>query len=209
MTGTIGKTTVLFGGSFDPVHSGHTNAVKAVLESCLSPDRVIIMPAFVNPFKQDGDRSGRASAEQRFEMCRLAFEHFSVCTVSDYEISKRGPSYTVDTLEYLCGKYPQDRLILMLGSDSLQTLPMWKSFDRIISLAEVAVVSRSRQDILKVEEYGASVSAAGGTVHIISSPPFDISSTQIRKKIFNNEDISCYVDLKVVKYIISENIYRQ
>ena len=110
--------TALFGGSFDPVHKGHVNAVRSLLDTIPQIDRVIIMPAFLNPFK--ANTMPPADGKDRMEMCRLAFGSIPVCEVSDYEISKGGVSYTAVTLEHLREIYPGDRLILTVGSDSLE-----------------------------------------------------------------------------------------
>ena len=200
--------TALFGGSFDPVHLGHINAVRSLLESEISPDRVIIMPAFVNPFKAGINAENRADCGQRLEMCRLAFEKLPRCEVSDYEIKKGSISYTSDTLRYLKNTYPDDELVLTVGSDSLATLPAWNKADYIIKTARIGAVSRSEEESLKIESYSEAVKAMGGRVTIIKTRPFDISSTKIREKIVNNQDISCYVDENVVQYIVSESIYK-
>lgn len=202
-------TTALFGGSFDPVHLGHVNAVRSLLESSLSPDRVIIMPAFVNPFKAGLDKENRAGCEDRLEMCRIAFEKLPRCVVSDHEIKKGTLSYTADTLEHLREIYPEDRLILTVGSDSLATLPTWNRFPDIISMAHIAAVSRSLEESRRIDGYSETVRLAGGDVTVIQTEPFDISSTEIRKKIVNNQDISCYVDKNVVEYIVYKSIYKQ
>lgn len=201
--------TALFGGSFDPVHLGHVNAVKSLLESSLAPDRVIIMPAFVNPFKAGLDTENRADCEDRLRMCRLAFEKLPRCQVSDYEIKKGTLSYTCETLRYLQKLYPEDKLILTVGSDSLSTLPTWNRAREIIDIAHIAAVSRSPEESQRIEGYAENVRAMGGKVTIIETEPFDISSTEIRKKIVNNQDISCYVDKNVVQYIMSKSIYKQ
>ena len=202
-------TTALFGGSFDPVHLGHVNAVRSLLKSSLAPDRVIIMPAFVNPFKAGLERDNRADCGDRLQMCRIAFNALPRCEVSDYEIKKETLSYTADTLEYLRRIHPEDRLILMMGSDSLKTLPTWNRFRDIINMAHIAAVSRSLEESRKIEGYSRAVRSLGGSVTVIETEPFDISSTEIRKKIVNNQDISCYVDENVVKYIMYKSIYKQ
>ena len=200
--------TALFGGTFDPVHLGHTNAVRSLLESEISPHRVIIMPAFVNPFKAGINTESRADCGQRLEMCRLAFEKLPRCQVAEYEIKKGSISYTSDTLRHLKTTYPDDDLVLTVGSDSLATLPTWNRADYIIKTARIAAVSRSEEESHKLKDYSEAVKAMGGRVTIIKALPFDISSTEIREKIVNNQDISCYVDENVVQYIVSESIYK-
>lgn len=197
--------TALFGGSFDPVHKGHVNAVKSLIREFCDIERVIIMPAYVNPFKAKGRPP--AEGKHRMNMCRLAFGDICVCSVSDYEIKSEGLSYTADTLEYLKARYPDDRLFLTVGSDSLESLPRWNRFNSIIKIAEIAAVSRSEEDKKRIKALSEPVTRAGGTVHIIKTDPFEISSTEIREKIINNKDITCYMDENVVKYIMQNNVY--
>lgn len=198
--------TALFGGSFDPVHKGHVNAVRSLLDTIPQIDRVIIMPAFLNPFK--ANTMPPADGKDRIEMCRLAFGSIPVCEVSDYEISKGGVSYTAVTLEHLREIYPDDRLILTVGSDSLESLPRWHRAGDIIKTAEIAAAARSDEDMGRINGYADNIRRLGGVVHIIKTRPFDISSTEIREKILNNQDISCYIEEDVVKYIMCNKIYR-
>ena len=200
--------TALFGGSFDPIHLGHKNVVKSLLESSLGIDRVIIMPAFVNPFKAGNEPAVHASSEQRLEMCRLAFGDIPQCVVSDWEIAQGGVSYTVNTLEQLKKTYTTDKFILIMGSDSLASLDRWHRFEDIIRLADIAAVSRSDNDSRDIDKNAEGLRNMGARVHIVRSEPFEISSTEIRKKIINNQEISCYIDENVVKYIMFNEIYR-
>lgn len=200
--------TALFGGSFDPVHLGHENAVRSLLDEIPDIGRVIIMPAYVNPFKAGEDFSLRATSEQRMEMCRIAFGKYPRCIVSDFEISRKELSYTIITLEYLREEYPDDRLILTVGSDSLKSLPRWHRFSDIIKTADIAAIARSDEDASGIEADASEIRRLGGRVRIIRTKPFEISSTEIRKKIFNSQDISCYTDKNVVEYIVNEKIYR-
>lgn len=198
--------TALFGGSFDPVHLGHLNAVDSLLSAVPEISRVIIMPAAVSPFKTD--KSPAASAEQRLEMCRRTFADNPKCDISDHEIREEGPSYTVNTLEYLRGKYPEEKILLTLGSDSLKTLPMWYRFEDIVKLADIAAVSRSEKDSENIDRYAEEVRKLGGRVTLIRTEPFEISSSEIRRKIAENEDISLYLDKNTAEYIKEHAIYR-
>lgn len=199
------SVTALFGGSFDPVHMGHINAVKSLLRHFPEITRVIIMPAFVNPFKCGNEP--RAAVYQRLEMCKLAFSDIPCCIVSDMEISRGGSSYTVITLEHLREKYPHDRLILTVGSDSLESLPRWYRAADIMKMADIAAIARSDTDMQRAAEISDNAVRAGARVTLVPTAPFEISSTEIRKKILNNDDISCYVPENVVKYIRCNKIY--
>ncbi|MGN0642571.1 MAG: nicotinate (nicotinamide) nucleotide adenylyltransferase [Huintestinicola sp.] len=197
---------VLFGGSFDPVHNGHINVVRSLLGSeDIRPDKVIIMPAAVSPFKQE--QGARADGTHRIEMCRLAFSDIPCCEVSSYEIEKGSVSYTIDTVEHLKRSFGGGHIILALGSDSLRTLPKWHRYKDIIKNAAIAAVSRSEADSAEIERCGSIVRRDGGKVFVINAKPVCISSTEIRKKIINSEDISCYMPQNVVEYILNEKLY--
>ncbi|MGN0665472.1 MAG: nicotinate (nicotinamide) nucleotide adenylyltransferase [Huintestinicola sp.] len=202
-----GGTIALFGGSFDPVHLGHMNVVRSIIRSMKDIDRVIIMPAAVNPFKTGN--APRASDEDRLAMCRIAFEAIPRCIVSDHEIQRSGVSYTIDTLEWLKSNEPHRRLLLTVGSDSLASLPSWYRAEDIFRIADIAAVSRSREDSERIAAFSEKAGASGARVIIIDTEPFEASSTEIREKIINNQDISCYMDENVVKYIDERNLYRK
>ncbi len=195
----------LFGGSFDPIHLGHENVVRSLLDAQPDIDRLIIMPARVNPFKLD--KRSAVSPEDRLEMCRLAFAHIEKCVISDYEIMRDTPSYTVETIRYLKSQYNDAELILAVGSDSLESLPRWYEAEEIIKSAVICAVSRSDEDISNIRQYALAVEKMGGTVRIINAEPFEISSTELREKIRKNENIACYINENVVNYIREKNIY--
>lgn len=112
----------LFGGSFDPPHSGHMEVVKAALDT-LEIDRLIIVPAFQNPFKQ----GTHATGAQRLEWLKEMFGPFEKVEISDYEISKNRPVYTIETVEYFGNT--ADTVYVIIGADNLSGLPGWHRFD--------------------------------------------------------------------------------
>ncbi|MBQ7990080.1 MAG: nicotinate (nicotinamide) nucleotide adenylyltransferase [Oscillospiraceae bacterium] len=192
--------TVLFGGTFDPVHNGHVSAVRKIID-VLCPDRMIIMPARINPFKTGSVQC--ATALQRLEMCRLAFEGSG--EVSDLEIHREGVSYTIDTLEALMACAP-DEYYLAVGSDSLRSLPAWHRAEDIVRIANVVTVSRRcGEDLLP---YARAIEDMGGKVTLITADPFEVSSTQLRWMLSNNEDAAGLIPDKVYDYIKKNRIYQ-
>ncbi len=196
----------VFGGSFDPVHNGHVNLVKQIYGS-VTLDEIIIMPAGISPFKQNMERVP-ASGKQRYEMCRLAFADMSYVTVSDYEISLPEVSYTVNTVRHLKEQYPTDELFLIIGSDMLLSFHRWRNFEEILSVCGLIAASReSGQSDLEELEKQAETLKKYGSVTVVPIDTFEVSSTEIRKKIKNSSDISCYVPQNVVKYIMKNDLY--
>ncbi len=125
------------GGTFDPVHLGHLAVARAALD-CVPLDRVLLVPAAVPPHR----REAVASAQDRLEMCRLAIAGDSRLEVSDREVRRPGPSFTVDTLAELARERPGDQLYLVLGWDAAREIRTWREPDRVLGLAVLVVVTR-------------------------------------------------------------------
>jgi len=125
----------IFGGSFDPPHKGHQNIVQRALET-LDIDKLIILPAFLNPFKQ----SSLASAEQREAWCRRLFDGIAGVEVSSYEINKGRPVYTSESLQHFQKQYNVRYLII--GSDNLASITQWHAFDWINTVITWVIAER-------------------------------------------------------------------
>jgi nicotinate-nucleotide adenylyltransferase len=197
--------TAIFGGSFNPVHNGHINLVKEIMRS-VSLDKVIVMPANISPFKTDCI-SNIADGADRIEMCRLAFAKLENVTVSDYEICCTEISYTVNTLRHFKKAYPDDELYFIVGSDMLKTLHLWNRFEEIMSLCTIIAASRICGDFEELERTADELRRFGKII-LVKIEPYEMSSTLIREKIVNNEDISCYIPSAVVKYIENKKLYK-
>lgn len=141
------------------------------------------------------------SGADRLEMCRLAFGIFPECSVSSYELDNEGVSYTVLTLRHFREIYPDDELFLIVGSDMLLSLKRWYKFEEIMSLATIAAASREDGDFDFLRKTADELSEYG-KVRLVKIKPFPLSSTEIREKIENKQDFSCYLPEKVVKYIL-------
>ena len=192
----------LFGGSFNPIHSGHINLAVSVMEK-LMLDKVIFIPSGLAPHKSSSEY---ADSADRLEMCRLATEEYESFEVSDYEINKSGKSYSVYTVEHFRKIFPDDELFLMVGSDMLLTFDTWFRYEDILKNAVLAAVSRNGSDFDELYKMTERLSDLGRLV-VVNNDAITISSSKIRKMIKNNEDISCYLNGKVVKYIILKNLY--
>ena len=192
----------LFGGSFNPIHSGHINLAVSVMEK-LMLDKVVFIPSGLAPHKSSSEY---ADSADRLEMCRLATEEYESFEVSDYEINKSGKSYSVYTVEHFRKIFPDDELFLMVGSDMLLTFDTWFRYEDILKNAVLAAVSRNGNDFDELYKMTERLSDLGRIV-VVNNDAITISSSKIRKMIKNNEDISCYLNGKVVKYIILKNLY--
>lgn len=195
----------LFGGSFNPIHSGHLHLAEAVKQA-LALDGVVLMPTGEAPHKSSAEY---VSAAHRLEMCRLAAEHFSWMRVSDYEIRKYGKSYTVDTLRALTQMHPEIYWTLMIGSDMLLTFSQWRAWQEILQMARLCAVSRAHGDL--PELYAAAETlrrtVPEAEITVLPAAAFPASSTEIRQNLQNNADCSCLLPENVVQYIRKHKLY--
>ena len=196
----------LFGGSFDPIHNGHLALACDALNE-LDLDKVIFIPARIQPFKQ-----GRkvTSGEMRIKMIEAAARDCDKVVVSSYEIDRDDISYTVNTLRHFREELgPDAKIYFITGTDSFIQIDTWYLADEILKNYNFIVGSRpgyldSELDskIAEIEEkYGCEVRK-------IKNRQIDISSTELRELAAKGEDISRYVPEGAVKYINEEGLYR-
>ena len=152
----------LFGGSFDPPHKAHQEIVKKLL-SIDDIEQVIVMPTFLNPFK---NRS-YASAKQRLDWCKRLFDDKRV-VVSDYEIRQNRAVYTIESIEYLQKRY--DIRYIAIGADNIDTIDKWKEFDRLNDRLTWIIFTRN----------GYNLDTKLLKSHIIINLDETVSSTEIR-----------------------------
>jgi nicotinate-nucleotide adenylyltransferase len=128
----------IFGGSFDPVHTGHLLVAQAAVEE-LGLDRLFFIPAAQSPFKPD---EKPAPAPVRLQLLRLALAGKTSCEIDEQEIRRGGVSYTVDTLRDYAGKFPGAKLFYLIGADHVARLNEWREPDELARLAEFVVIPR-------------------------------------------------------------------
>lgn len=194
----------IYGGTFSPIHTGHVEAAKAFM-SQMWLDVLFVIPTGVSPHKQ---MSGGASNADRLKMCELAFEGVEGVIVSDMEMRREGKSYTVDTLRELTDT--DRRLFLLCGTDMILTLDQWRDPDEIFRLAYPTYIRREEDAelderlVAKITEYRNKY---GKNVVRINAPAVVVSSSDIREKIKNGEDIAGLVPPAVAEYIKEKGLY--
>lgn len=195
----VAVRTGVFGGTFDPPHVGHLLLAADARES-LNLDRLIFVPAGAQPLKVDTPPI--ASPQDRLEMVRLAVADDANYSVDDAEISRKGLSFTVDTLEHLSERYGGGQLFLLLGEDSLATFDKWRAPERIRELATIAVMRRGGGPT------GAGMSARAPGVLEVSARRVDVSSTEIRARLRAGKSIKGFVPESVERFIDDRGLYR-
>jgi nicotinate-nucleotide adenylyltransferase len=192
----------ILGGTFNPPHLGHLIcAQEAYLQ--LELDRVTLIPARIPPHKPVDDEPG---PEHRLELCRVAVGDDERFDVSDLEIKRDGPSYTVDTLELLHSRAPESELFLIVGGDIAAGLPSWHEAERVLALATLAVAGRRGTSRAEVDE-ALSGLAGGARARFFQMPSIGISSTVLRRRVRARESIRYYVPDAVASYIDHHRLY--
>ena len=197
----------ILGGTFDPIHNGHLAIAESAAER-LGLDSVVFIPAGRPWLKAEQAVSDPA---HRLEMTRLAVENYPNFVVSDVEIERPGPTYTVDTLRELRAQFadsPQPtELYLILGMDSAKDLGRWRRPERIFEMCVVVALSRPGSDDARPDDVERRFPAARGRFRVIHGPRIDISATEIRQSVADGCPIRAYVPPSVETYIRERKLY--
>lgn len=197
----------IFGGTFDPIHTGHIEPVKKASD-VLGLDRVVYLPTARPPHKP-----GRqfVRSQRRFAMVEMALLNEPAFQVSAWELTPGEPAYTVDTVERFHRRDPGDELFVIVGADSFKQLPTWRRWRDIVRLASLAVLTRPGWDYRSVEqslpeELRDVVTA--GKVKFVRNDPVKVSSTELRHLFRSSAPIpkGAAPEL-VVKYIQKYSLY--
>jgi len=200
------KKILIMGGTFDPPHIGHQMSAERAQAELLA-DEFLIIPAYMPPHKKQGENG--ASAVHRFNMSKLAFSPIGNVAVSDIELNRPEKNYTVDTLKELKKTYKDELLIFLVGSDMFLGFEKWKDFAEILKMVTLAVVARNLNINEQIDEMKRHLEiSCGAQIIFIDAPPYEVSSTQIRKMIKNGEDITGLVCGDVREYIESNGLYK-
>ena len=191
----------MLGGTFDPMHNGHLAAAEAAIE-CADLDEVVFVPTGSPPHRPPAVASG----SQRLEMCRLATAGDSRFAVSDMELVREGPSYTLDTLLGLRGANPHAELFLVLGWDAASQFGSWHRPADVLALAPIVLISRPG----RATPTEADVEAAGlAPARVILCPRLTpaVSASEIRRQIASGGKVSGGLPDAVERYIVSHHLY--
>lgn len=189
----------VFGGTFAPFHKGHAQGLAAFIKLA-KLDRCLVIPSGIPPHKT---KTALFTDRQRLEMTALACEGMEGVTVSDWEITQEGRSYTYKTLAWLKEQYPHDRLVLFVGSDMFLTLHQWYRPEEIFASAEIAAFSRTGEDWEKLTAHAETLKTTfpDADIRVYPEPPFPVSSTEIREKWEQGKDLSDLLPPPVWDYL--------
>jgi nicotinate-nucleotide adenylyltransferase len=208
----------LFGGTFNPVHIAHLRTAKDVVER-FNLDKLYLIPSLIPPHKKSSET---VNARFRFEMLKLAVNDDRFI-VSDVELNREGPSYTIDTVNNFLRK-GFDEIFFILGTDAFLEIDLWRSYKKI--LKQISFIIMPRPDVIdevsnlnsyinsKIGKYdyrkekGCFESKEYKTLYLTDVTQLNISSTLVRNLVKKGDSISHLVGKRVEEYIIKKGLYR-
>lgn len=194
----------IFGGSFNPIHYGHLMICEYIKEE-MGLDKVIFIPTGNPPHKEIG-----VSAEDRYEMVRLAISPNPDFEISDIETTRVKLSYTVDTIRELKKIYKEEKLYFLIGLDSLFQLKTWKKIEDLSQ--EIEFVVALRPGYINKEEINREIDFLrenfGTKINLIKTPLYEISSTDLRDRIHEGKSLRYLIPKKVLDYIEESGFYK-
>ena len=214
----------LFGGTFNPIHSGHLTIADQVRQ-LLALDRIVFIPAALQPLKT----TPLAPAADRLEMIRLAIAPHPWAEVSTVELDRPAPSYSVDTVEIFKKERPNDPLFFLLGSDAFGDFANWRHPEQLLSLADIIVIARPGRSFMSLRslpylkgaddatltalDRGAVTQTAltlpgGPQLWLVHLEPCSISSTHIRAALRAGEPVEDLLPAAVCSYILRHRLFQ-
>lgn len=202
------RIIALFGGTFDPVHLGHTRVAASAAE-VIGTERVVFIPAKRSALKTF---SPVASDQDRFNMVQLAIAGQSLFELSDYELKNTPPSYTLDTVRHFRNKLGADVSIhWLVGADSIQELSHWYKIEQLIDECNLTIMLRAgynRPELEGFTDIWGRERVEKLRESVVETPLIDINSTKIRQMLTSGEDVSQVLAPAVLEYIKAHNLYQ-
>lgn len=192
----------IFGGTFDPIHLGHL-AAAAGAAHLAALDRVVFMPNRQSPLKLERPLT---PPEQRAAMVRLAIAGNPRFGLSELELEREGPSYTIDTVRKLLDRHADWQLSWIVGMDSLEEIPGWRDYETLLTLVDFLVVTRPGYHY----EQAVADLPAGlrmERVRVLEIPGVDVSATRLRELAAAGYPLRYLVPDPVAEYIAAQKLY--
>jgi nicotinate-nucleotide adenylyltransferase len=201
------QRVALFGGTFDPIHQGHTAVVARVCVQ-LDADTLVFIPAKRSPLKTS---LPEASDADRVAMIRLALADHLTWEVSDCEVHRPAPSYTLDTILHFRALYgDQAVLYWLIGADAIRELPNWYRIAEVLEQCTIVSMVRAgwpRPDFSSFSAIWAGAQIRSLQEHVVETPLVDVSSTAIRQRLVAGQDVAEMLHPAVLAYIREHRLY--
>jgi len=195
----------LFGGTFDPPHVGHL-ILASEARSQLELDLIFWTVTPNPPHKRD---QSITPLEHRLAMVKLAIEDDPMFQLSDIELNRPGPHYTIDTIKLLAAQNPGAEIVPIIGGDSLHDLPTWHRPKELLYVAHWVGVMRRPGEEPDLQELERELPGITSKVHYVDAPLLEIASSEIRDRAAAGKPFRYYLPESVYEYIEQHHLYQQ
>ncbi len=187
----------ILGGSFDPIHIGHAIIAQHIINSGMV-ERLWFMVSPLNPLKVGKDR--HVADTDRLRMVEMVSRPMEGVETSAFEFSMPRPSYTIDTLNALQAKFPDDEFYLVTGGDNWQIFDKWRNSEEIIAKYHLLIYPRLGYEVVIPDELKDRVT-------LLDAPIIELSSTEIRERLAKGQSVRYSVPDEVLGFIERHNLY--
>ena len=202
------RKIALFGGTFDPIHLGHTTVISDAAKY-IGTEKIIFIPTKLSPLK---DSVPEASDDDRLKMITLAIAENKMFQLSDCELKKSEPSYTLETVREFQADYNSNASIYwLMGADNIDDLPRWYGIAELIDECNLCTMFRAG---CKAPDFAKFVPILGLRrveklqQNVIKTHLIDISSTEIRNRLAAGRDVTDMLPAPVTDYIYEHSLYK-
>ncbi len=197
------KIIAVFGGSFNPPINSHIFLAKQILDKCKEIEKLIFVPVSTKYQKQELIKD-----EHRYNMLKIICENEEKLEVSDIELKKEKQLYTIETLDFFKGMYKEHDIYFVMGTDNLKEVETWKDAERLLEDYKIIILERENDKLDEIIENNKFLrDKSQSLIKIDDINRIFLSSTMIRDKIKNGEDVKEFIDEDVLEYIKENKLY--
>ena len=188
----------IFGGSFDPIHAGHAIIAHHIISSGVL-DQLWLMVSPMNPLK--AGKKQLVVDTDRLRMVEMVTRQLDHVETSAFEFTMPRPSYTIDTLNALQEKFPNDEFYLVIGADNWVAFDRWRNSKEILAKYHLIIYPRLGYEVTIPDELL-------GRVSLVDAPIIELSSTMVRERLAQSKSARYYVPDAVLEFIEHNHLYQ-
>ncbi len=196
------KSIAVFGGSFNPPLNSHLIFAKEILKMDNNIEKIIFVPVSTKYNKNDLEKD-----EHRFNMLKLMCHDENNIEVSNIELIQKRQLYTIETLTILKKEYPNYNIYFITGADNLKEMSTWRNPEEILKNFKIIALERGEEKIEDIINKDELLNKYKTSIIIVDNVKIGFSSSEIRKKIKNGENITKYINKDVLRYIKENHLY--